>query len=64
MAIIDMYNVRARLLPDVIGVAPAIALAAISISWKDLSLPQAIATAAVAVLFVAASDLARRMGKR
>jgi hypothetical protein len=64
MSFIDIYNFRARLLPAVIGIAPAIALAAISISWSELSLPQVIATAAVAVLFVAASDLARRMGKR
>lgn len=64
MPLIDIYNLRARLLPAVIGIAPAIALAAISISWSELSLPQVIATAAVAVLFVAASDLARRMGKR
>lgn len=64
MQFIDIYNFRARLLPAVIGIAPAIALAAISISWSELSLPQVIATAAIAVLFVAASDLARRMGKR
>lgn len=64
MAILDIYNLRARLLPAVIGIAPAIAFAAISISWSELSLPQVIATAAIAVLFVAASDLARRMGKR
>lgn len=64
MAILDIYNLRARLLPAVIGIAPAIAFAAISISWSEVSLPQMIATAAVAVLFVAASDIARRMGKR
>lgn len=64
MPILDIYNLRAQLLPAVIGIAPAIAFAAISISWSELSLPQVIATAAVAVLFVAASDLARRMGKR
>ena len=64
MTILDIYNLRARLLPAVIGIAPAIAVAAISISWSEVSLPQVIATAAVAVLFVAASDIARRMGKR
>lgn len=64
MPFIDIYNFRARLLPAVIGLAPAIALAAISISWSALSLPQVIATVAIAVLFIAASDLARRMGKR
>jgi hypothetical protein len=61
---LDIYNLRARLLPAVIGIAPAIAFAAISISWSHISLPQVIATAAVAVLFVAAADVARRMGKR
>ena len=64
MTILDIYNLRARLLPAVIGIAPAIAVAAISISWSEVSLPQVIATAAVAVLFVAASDIARRVGKR
>lgn len=64
MAILDIYNLRSRLFPAVIGIAPAIALAAISISWSEISLPQVIATAAIAVLFLAASDVARRMGKR
>lgn len=64
MVILDIYNLRARLLPAVIGIAPAIAFAAISISWSEISLPQVIATAAVVVLFVAASDVARRMGRR
>lgn len=64
MALLDTYNLRARLLPAVIGIAPAIAFAAISISWSEISLPQVIATAAIAVLFVAASDVARRTGKR
>jgi len=61
---IDTYNLRARLWPAILGIAPAIALAAIAVSWDELSLPQVIATAAIAVLFGAASDLARRMGKR
>lgn len=64
MQFLDTYILRARLLPAVIGVTPAMALAAIAISWADLTLPQVIATTAVGVLFVAASDLARRMGKR
>lgn len=62
--VLDIYNLRARMLPAMIGISPAIALAAISISWSDLSLPQVIATAAIAVLFVAASDLARRLGRQ
>ena len=64
MQYFDTYNVRARLFPAVIAIAPAIAFVAIAISWDALSLPQVIATAAIGVLFVAAADLARRMGKR
>ena len=60
MPILDIYNPRARLLPAVIGIATAIVIATISVSWTEMSLPQAIVTAAVAVFFVAASDLARR----
>lgn len=64
MQYFDTYNVRARLFPAVIAIAPAIAFVAIAISWDAFSLPQVIATAAIGVLFVAAADVARRMGKR
>jgi multisubunit Na+/H+ antiporter MnhB subunit len=64
MQYFDTYNLRARLFPAVIAIAPAIALAAIAISWDELNLPQVIATAAIGVLFVAAADIARRTGKR
>jgi len=63
MVKLDAYNLRARLFPAVLGVAPAIALATVAVSWDDLGLPQAIATLAVGVLFVAAADLARRLGR-
>jgi hypothetical protein len=64
MVKLDAYNLRARLFPAVLGVAPAIALASVAVSWDDLGLPQAIATLAVGVLFVASADLARRLGRR
>lgn len=60
----DTYNLRARLYPAVLGVAPALALAAIGISWDEISLPQIVATAAVGVLFFTFADIARRFGKR
>ena len=61
---LDSYNLRARLFPAILGIAPAIALAAISISWNQIGLPQVIATVAVGVLFFTFSDIARRFGKR
>lgn len=64
MRYLDTYNLRARLFPAFIAIAPAIAFTAIAISWDAISLPQVISTAAIGVLFVAAADLARRMGKR
>lgn len=63
-SLLDMYNLRARFIPAVIGIAPAIALAAIAISWTTVTLPQVIATLAIGILFIVAADLARRMGKK
>lgn len=63
-SLLDMYNFRARFIPAVIGIAPAIALAAIAVSWTTFSLPQVIATVAIGVLFIVASDVARQMGKK
>jgi hypothetical protein len=50
--------------PAVVGVAPALALVAMGVSWTSLSLPDVITSAAVGVLFVVFADLARRFGKR
>lgn len=64
MQYFDTYNLRARLFPAVIAISPAIAFTAIAISWDAISLPQVMSTAAIGVLFFAAADFARRMGKR
>lgn len=64
MGFLDAYIIRARLFPAILAISPFIALAAITVSWTTLSLPQTIITVAVGVLFFAFSDLARRMGKR
>lgn len=64
MDFLDAYIVRARLFPAILAISPLIALVAITVSWNAMSLPQAITTAAVGVLFFAFADLARRMGKR
>lgn len=64
MDFLDAYIIRARLFPAILAISPFIALVAITVSWNTLSLPQAITTVAVGVLFFAFADLARRMGKR
>ena len=63
-SLLDPYIIRARVVPAFIGIAPALALAAFSITWQDFSLPQLIATGSVTVLFLVFADLARRFGKR
>ncbi|YCI07030.1 hypothetical protein M1D34_31795 (plasmid) [Ensifer sp. D2-11] len=63
MNFLDAYNLRARLLPAVIAIAPAIALALVSTSYTSFSMPETIAIAAVAALFVGFADVARRRGK-
>ena len=64
MGFIDAYTIQARLFPAILGIAPAIALSTIAVTWNTFSLPQAITTTAVAVLFAGFSDIARRFGKR
>jgi len=60
----DYYTLRARLVPAVIAAAPALALAAIWISWDGFNLSQALATIAICVVLYAFADVARRQGKR
>jgi hypothetical protein len=60
----DAYSVQARLLPALIGFAPAIALAAVLVPWDEFGLPQALITAGVVALFFSFSDIARRFGLR
>lgn len=64
MSFLDAYSIQARLFPAILGIAPAIALATVAVTWNTLSLPQAVTTMAVGVLFVGFSDIARRFGKR
>ena len=64
MGFLDAYIIQARLFPAILGIAPAIALATVAVTWDTFSLPQVITTTAVAVLFVGFSDIARRFGKR
>jgi hypothetical protein len=64
MGPLDTYTLQARLFPAILAIAPALALATVAVSWNTLSLPQAITTMAVGVLFMGFSDIARRFGKR
>ncbi len=59
----DLYMIRARWFPAVIAGAPAIAFAAIFVSWGGLGLPHLIATTALGVLLVVFADVARRRGR-
>ncbi|MES0030376.1 hypothetical protein [Mesorhizobium sp. M0040] len=64
MGFLDAYSIRARLFPAILAIAPAIALATVAVTWNTFSLPQAITTVSVAVIFVGFSDIARRFGKK
>ncbi len=61
--IVDTYILRARVVPAFIGAAPGLALLATAIVLQPFSLPQAIASVAILVLFLVFADLARRFGK-
>jgi len=61
---LDSYTIRARLGPALLAIVPAIALAAATISWSKLSLPDAIITVGIVVIFFLFADVARRLGKR
>lgn len=60
----DSYTRRARIYPALLAALPGLALAAIMVSWKDLGVSHAIATAAAGFLLYAFGDLTRRLGKR
>lgn len=64
MGFLDAYSIRARLLPAIWAIAPALALATVAVTWTTFSLPQAITTLSVGVIFVGFSDIARRFGKK
>lgn len=60
----DAYTIKARIFPAVIALFPAIALAVVAVSWRQLGLSHIIATIGLAALLFAFSDVARRRGKR
>lgn len=64
MEFLDVYSIRARLFPAILTIAPAVALALLSATWTDPGLSEIVSTVGIAVLFFAAADLARRMGRR
>ena len=64
MEFLDAYSIRARLFPAILTIAPAVALALLATNWTDPGLSEIVSTAGFAVLFFAAADLARRMGRR
>lgn len=61
---IDIYNLKARLVPAIVATAPALALAVMLVTWRDLGLTDAVIVVAVTALLVVFADLARRFGKR
>ncbi len=63
ISFLDTYTIRARLVPALIAAAPALALIAAFISWKDFGLSQAIASIALLALLLLFADIARRKGK-
>ncbi|WP_292597832.1 Mov34/MPN/PAD-1 family protein [Mesorhizobium sp.] len=61
---LDAYSIKARLAPAALAIAPVIVLIVLAFNWVQPSLPEAIIGLAVMVLFFAASNVARRLGKR
>jgi hypothetical protein len=59
----DAYTIRARLLPAILGAAPALAALLLLISWKSFELSNIVATLGVFALIYALSDWARKAGK-
>ena len=59
----DAYSLRARVVPALLALAPAVAALALLISWKTLELSNTVATAAVVVLLFAIADATRERGR-
>jgi len=59
----DAYTVRARFIPAILGVAPALAAVFLLIPWKDFDLYVVITTIATLGLLYALSDWARKQGQ-
>lgn len=60
---LDVYTIRARLVPAIIAGAPAFAFAAAFISWGNLGLTQLVAGSGLTVLLAVFADVARRRGR-
>jgi hypothetical protein len=63
LSFFDAYTIRARLFPAVIAAAPALALAAASVTWSNLNLSTAFVTLALLVMLFVFADVARRNGR-
>lgn len=57
------YELRARVIPAIIAILPALALASMLITWTQLDLTNVLLSGAVIVLFILFGDLARRRGR-
>ncbi len=61
--LLDVYTLRARLLPAILGAAPALAALLLLISWKSFELSNVVSILATLALVFGLSDWARRAGK-
>jgi len=59
----DAYSVRARFIPAILAVAPALAALFLLVPWKELDLYVAVTTVAMLALLYALSDWARKQGQ-
>jgi hypothetical protein len=60
----DPYSLRARLLPSILGAAPALAAVLLRISWRSFELSSIVAVLGGLALVYALSDWARKEGKK
>ncbi|UGY05764.1 hypothetical protein [Bradyrhizobium quebecense] len=63
IAMPDTYALRARLVPAIVAGAPALALAAILISWTSFNFTQLVAAVGLTALFSVFNNVARERGK-
>jgi hypothetical protein len=63
LKVFDAYSVRARLLPAILGMAPALAAILLLIPWKEFGLYSVATGVAMLGLVYALSDWARRRGQ-
>jgi hypothetical protein len=60
----DPYSLRARLLPAILGAAPALAAVLLLISWRTFELSSIVGVLGSLALVYALSDWARKEGKK